>query len=217
MSSEVLAIVSLARTDAAGRYRLENVPPGRYLISAGPLDSPTYYPGVFSPAEATIVNVTAGRTGASVDLTLPASVRGRIRAPGRDRLSGATVTLADISIGAVFQTRTNTEGAFRFDAVRPGSYSVTVDDQVLSQPAAVSVRNQDIIGLELTLLDVVKIASDCEGLRVVLAPGRISFEAPAKLCGTPFGILEKLSAPGPPLLQPPVLPVTPPPPVAAER
>src|SRR5688572_3737407 len=40
------AIVRLAESDASGFYRLENVPPGRYIIAAGFVDRPTYYPGV---------------------------------------------------------------------------------------------------------------------------------------------------------------------------
>src|SRR5262245_54521177 len=40
------AMVSIAMTDNEGRYRLENVLPGRYYIAAGLVDFPTYYPGV---------------------------------------------------------------------------------------------------------------------------------------------------------------------------
>ena len=43
--SSAAALVSIAETDEAGRYRLENVPPGRYYIVAGRVDFPTYYPG----------------------------------------------------------------------------------------------------------------------------------------------------------------------------
>jgi len=37
---------SVAVSDTNGRYRLENVPAGRYYIAAGPVDGLSYYPGV---------------------------------------------------------------------------------------------------------------------------------------------------------------------------
>src|SRR3982751_2070266 len=52
--------VSFAQTDATGRYRLENVPPGRYIISAGIVESPSYYPGVAERSHALAVTLTAG-------------------------------------------------------------------------------------------------------------------------------------------------------------
>jgi 5-hydroxyisourate hydrolase-like protein (transthyretin family) len=39
------AMSSQAETDAEGRYRLENVPPGRYFVAAGIIALPTFYPG----------------------------------------------------------------------------------------------------------------------------------------------------------------------------
>src|SRR5947207_9210813 len=57
--SDVPVLTSLTQADAAGRFRLENLPPGRYYILAGFLDFPTYYPGVMSTMTATAVSVTA--------------------------------------------------------------------------------------------------------------------------------------------------------------
>src|SRR5215467_14172748 len=39
------ALASIAETDAAGHFRLENIPPGRYFITAGRVDFPTFFPG----------------------------------------------------------------------------------------------------------------------------------------------------------------------------
>jgi hypothetical protein len=50
---------SLAQTDASGRYRLE-VPPGRYYIAAGSVESPTYFPNDTSTASARVITVSAG-------------------------------------------------------------------------------------------------------------------------------------------------------------
>ena len=46
------ALVSITETDAEGRYRLENIPAGRYYITAGRVDLPTYYPGTVDVAPA---------------------------------------------------------------------------------------------------------------------------------------------------------------------
>src|SRR4051812_14617941 len=46
--------VSTALTDAQGRYRLTNVPAGRYFIVAG---STTYYPSTLNSDAATVITV----------------------------------------------------------------------------------------------------------------------------------------------------------------
>jgi len=48
------ALASLAETDASGRYRLENIPPGRYYIVAGNIDVPTFYPGSLRRTKASL-------------------------------------------------------------------------------------------------------------------------------------------------------------------
>src|SRR5688572_26237649 len=77
------ALVSIGTTDNQGRYRLENVLPGRYYITAGFVDSPTYYPGVTAVSGATVVNVLSGTpvTGISfaVANTVGVTVSGRVR------------------------------------------------------------------------------------------------------------------------------------------
>src|SRR5215207_2239792 len=46
------SMAGLAETDAAGRFRLENIPPGRYYIVAGNIDVPTFFPGTITANEA---------------------------------------------------------------------------------------------------------------------------------------------------------------------
>jgi hypothetical protein len=64
------ALVSIAETDDAGRFRLENVPPGRYYISAGRVELPTFYPGTLEIASGKIVTVAAGETLGGVNFSI---------------------------------------------------------------------------------------------------------------------------------------------------
>jgi Spy/CpxP family protein refolding chaperone len=66
----VKAMASLAQTDAAGRYRLESIPPGRYYISAGNVDFQTYYPGTLIPGQGTVVSITSATTVADINFSV---------------------------------------------------------------------------------------------------------------------------------------------------
>jgi hypothetical protein len=61
---------ALAETDSAGRFRLENVPPGRYYIVAGRVDAPTYFPGTVQLNDAKIVQITPGITVEGISFVL---------------------------------------------------------------------------------------------------------------------------------------------------
>jgi hypothetical protein len=61
---------ALAETDSAGRFRLENVPPGRYYIVAGRVDAPTYYPGTVQLSEGKVVLITPGITVEGINFVL---------------------------------------------------------------------------------------------------------------------------------------------------
>jgi hypothetical protein len=68
---------SIAETDASGRYKLENIPPGRYYIAAGRLDLPTYYPGTQSMAIGRTILVSAGLLVSNIDFDLIPNSAGR--------------------------------------------------------------------------------------------------------------------------------------------
>jgi hypothetical protein len=70
MTDAGIFLESLAETDAAGRYRLSGITPGRYYIVAGALDAPTYFPGAASIKDARILEITDGSAVASVDFTV---------------------------------------------------------------------------------------------------------------------------------------------------
>jgi hypothetical protein len=64
------SFAGLAETDSAGRYRLENIPPGRYYIVAGRVDTPTYFPGAVQVIDGTLITVAASLTISGIDFTL---------------------------------------------------------------------------------------------------------------------------------------------------
>jgi hypothetical protein len=64
------ALVSIAQTDDTGHYELENVPQGRYYITAGRVTSPTYYPGTADIARARTLVIAAGTTVTGIDFAI---------------------------------------------------------------------------------------------------------------------------------------------------
>jgi hypothetical protein len=123
------ALLGISLTDEEGRYRLENIPPGRYYIFAGLIDLPSYYPNATSIAAATPVDVDAGVTLSGIDFRMarPASlaVTGRLIVPLTMKVSDWwTVALAPLprgSGGASLEAGIALNGSFEFARVAPGS------------------------------------------------------------------------------------------------
>src|SRR6186713_759260 len=66
----------LTETDEMGRYRLENIAPGRYYIAAGRVSLPTYFPGTLEILKGTTVSVSAKAVVPNIDFVVDlASVR----------------------------------------------------------------------------------------------------------------------------------------------
>jgi hypothetical protein len=134
-SDDTLVFVNLARTDDQGRYRLEDVPPGRYFITAGFVNVPTYYPGVTARSDATVVVIRAGANLPGIDFSAasPSSIGGAVsgRVPLSDfpgaqqlvlsgRLENAGTAIAPL------QTPIRGDGTFAFPKVPPGTYSLRI-------------------------------------------------------------------------------------------
>jgi hypothetical protein len=141
-------LVSLTQSDSSGSYRLENIPPGRYYIQAGLLDLPNYYPGVISPAAATVVSVPPGGLVEKLDFTMlrsvGAAVRGRV--PMNTSPRPARVTMFGARTG-FFSNNTATigaDGAFEFHKVMPGSYTLNVTPYVGLPNLSIVVADTDV-------------------------------------------------------------------------
>jgi hypothetical protein len=75
-------MLSVAETDSAGRFRLTNVPAGKYYIVAGRLSDLRYYPSGADRSTATQILVEPARTRAEVNFSVPlASQRPPSRPP----------------------------------------------------------------------------------------------------------------------------------------
>jgi hypothetical protein len=144
-------IVGVSESDDAGRYRLDRIPPGKYYVTAGRLNLPTYFPGTTDQAAARQVPVTADATSSDVDfIVAPESLcvegllrTSRVRIPGRfvidkrpanaqmlqpgnvealRRCDGLRVTAESEATGAFELTLEG--GEYRISATAPRGYTV---------------------------------------------------------------------------------------------
>ena len=74
------SLVSVTETDAAGNYRLINIPQGKYFIVAGRLDNLTYFPGGTDRTKATEIAVEAAKVTVIASFSVPAGSK-RVVAP----------------------------------------------------------------------------------------------------------------------------------------
>ncbi len=120
------ALVSLTETDSAGRYRLENIPPGRYYIQAGLLDFPTYYPGGTSKNDATNIQITPGAVIERLDFTLvrPVGVRVSGRVPLYTPEIGVVALIGGPGPLRLREVSVEPDGTFEFPKVMPGNYTL---------------------------------------------------------------------------------------------
>ena len=140
---------SITQTDSSGSYRLENVSPGRYYITAGLLDAPTYYPGVAALSGATVVVVDgAVKDGIDFQLKIPPGMKvsGRLAILPAPRSTPATVMLAGTTMG-LREAPVNPDGTFEFLRVPPGRYTLT--NMFGLPPLPVLVSDHDLTDLEV--------------------------------------------------------------------
>ena len=140
-----------ARSDAAGRYRLTGLAPGRYAIVASQLGGPPiqlqsesvagqpqrpysygsqYYPGTDRAESATLFSVEPGHEYSQIDFVLRArpipSVQGRIvPPPGVSMFEQLSINVSREDLANRMNMGAGVsqpDFAFRFDQLQPGSY-----------------------------------------------------------------------------------------------
>ena len=124
-SADVL--VSIGKTDEAGRYSLE-IPQGRYYVIAGRVSSPTYYPNVTSVDRALVFSIAPGLRTDGIDFKLY-FLSGTVRDTVGKPQEGARVGVVDAKqpLGCQkdlsLETETDSSGHYRLE-VLPGEYFI---------------------------------------------------------------------------------------------
>ncbi|MDE2667678.1 MAG: carboxypeptidase-like regulatory domain-containing protein [Acidobacteriota bacterium] len=165
-----------AKTDDRGRFRLFDIRPGSYYLSAvpRPLDDreeeadrsfpPVYYPGVLNPREAAKVEVAAGQEVGGFYFTLievrSYGISGRVLTPeGRPAHSVWIRSRREsdefLVSGMEPSVDTDRQGEFKVKGLLPGRHRLTArserDEDLRMASAVVEVTDQDIEGLTLVL------------------------------------------------------------------
>jgi hypothetical protein len=99
-------LTSLAETDSAGKFRLIDIPQGRYFVIAGRLSSPTFFPGGADRTKATAIVIEAARTISNIDFRVPADSR------RPNQIAAASVTLANAAEASAYQQASNEKNLF---------------------------------------------------------------------------------------------------------
>ena len=167
----------IGQTDQTGHYKLEDVPPGRYYITAGFVALPTYYPGVSSAREAQIVEVGPGTALVNLDFTLVrhwtmqldfrssgGAVSGRVKGFPQDALADLRVVLmlANPPNGhlMILKSIIKADGSFEFTGISTGRYALrvlrtrtadTIDVPYLPVVSTIDLIDKDVRGLELEI------------------------------------------------------------------
>jgi len=127
-------------TDDLGRYRLHDLPPGAYIVSASVGDvasadlpgyTRAYYPGTTTPGAAQFVAVGAGQVVTGIDVSLSrtrtARVAGKMIGTDGQQTMGGRLELVPRSSSVVTVpagARIFPDGRFEFTNVTPGQYTI---------------------------------------------------------------------------------------------
>jgi protocatechuate 3,4-dioxygenase beta subunit len=164
-----------AETNDLGEYRLFDLAPGRYFLSANPqvdMDqsasgrsyAATYYPGTADAAGATLLDVRPGMQLRGIDIPLvktrTARLRGRVIFPAKgppNQPANVELVPRDESRGFSSSASPNidAQGAFEFRGVAPGTYFLMAHwsqgEKLFSALHAIDIRENDVENIVLEL------------------------------------------------------------------
>jgi len=139
-------------TDKEGRYRINNLPPGRYLVAAGLPGQDTYYPDAIDAHGAKVVTLTSDAT-ASADFALTAPLAGRISGkvvPPPDPNVPENAILSGVYLTELVEAPVHADGTFGFGRVPEGTYLVDIFPTVPGLKSVLfDVDRNDVNSLQL--------------------------------------------------------------------
>jgi hypothetical protein len=186
--------VSTDISDNQGRYRLANVPPGRYYILAGLANEPTFYPASKNTnAEgATVVTVAAGAAIDNLNFKLlwplGRRVSGRFVRGTSEIAKDQVATLSGSRVDELLTAPLDANGNFEFGRVPPGPYLLSV----FPPPAGLSGRVVQVANSDITGLEIVAPPSRMVSGRIVAENGGpvpraiLAFYTPQSYVGAPI-------------------------------
>lgn len=152
---------SISQTDDSGRYRLERIPPGRYIVAAGLIDSLTYYPGVRASADARAITVAPGGTVTGIDFAVVQSPGVRVSGQLTGLPTGAPAGVVHVGLlpiagtprlpGPMPEALVQSDGSFEFLRIAPGAYNLRVSGAPPTLTRRVDVQDQDVELLSMSL------------------------------------------------------------------
>jgi hypothetical protein len=173
--------------DAAGAFRWDRLPEGRYVLVATAEGRP--------PGKSRTVEVEAGRSARNVKITLPraATLTGNVidQTNGRP-IAGATVHLDGMTSGGpapIPPTTTDERGEFSLVGVPPGPFSVRVErDGFKSRTfSGIKTGGASVVRQEITLRPRSDggASSEFEGIGAILSPSSMGIQVASLVEGGP--------------------------------
>jgi hypothetical protein len=169
-------------TDDRGQFRLFDIAPGKYFVSARFRDwrsedqgdstyPPVYYPGTLRAQEAARIEVVPGGEIQGIDITLTESkafsISGKVfRADGKPATEAFLISMRveeeEFFGGMSRSGQVDAEGNFKLGGLLPGRYRLIADSGRSEKPQMASVNvdlgNEDVAGVVLALGDGGEIA-----------------------------------------------------------
>ena len=169
--------VAEAITDDRGQFRLSQMPPGQYYVSAtdpsfsdvgdvsGQLFWPsTYYPSASTPEDATRITLDPGVVQEAIIIKLklvrPSRVGGRLRPAGNEELTAGAIEMGP-RVSDQYASLSNhrvdikPDGAYMFANVSPGRYAIRARGEAPSLVQSMfGIYTIDVSGTDMVAVDI---------------------------------------------------------------